>query len=519
MAMKIMVQGTASSVGKSLIVTALCRIFKQDGYKVVPFKSQNMALNSYITDDGLEMGRAQVAQAEACGLKPDVRMNPILLKPTSDRKSQVILMGKVYKTMSAVEYQKFKPELANFVADVFHSLEKEYDIIVIEGAGSPAEINLREGDIVNMGMAEIADAPVLLVGDIDKGGVFASLAGTMLLLAESEKERVKGVIINKFRGDIEILKPGIVMLEEIIKRPVLGVVPYVNIKIDEEDGATERFYRKTAYRDIEYSSGKDSSGEVIDVAVLHLPHISNFTDFDPLENMEGVNVRYVNEGQPIGKTDLIIIPGTKNTIGDLYALRRNGWEEEIVRHRERGGFVIGICGGYQMLGELIEDPGKVESDMTASRGLGLLNVRTTIKEHKVTAQVKAEICCDCEMYRSLNGINIEGYEIHMGDTRHDEGVRVFARIYRRLSRDVEIYDGAVSDDGRVLGTYIHGIFENSEFTRAFINIIRQQKGLRPIEACWDYKVYKENQYDALADVVRGSLDMGKLYEIMKESLR
>ena len=308
MALKIMIQGTASSVGKSLIVTALCRIFKQDGLKVAPFKSQNMALNSYITDEGLEIGRAQAVQAEAAGIKPSYHMNPILLKPSSDKKSQVILRGKVYENMSAEEYFKFRPKLLELIKEDFDFLAERNDVVVIEGAGSPAEINLKEKDIVNMGLAELVNAPVLLVGDIDKGGVFASIAGTLLLLDEKQRNRIEGVVINKFRGDIEILKPGLKMLENIVHKKVLGVVPYMDVQIDEEDGATDRFYRTK------------EEGE-IEIAVINLPHISNFTDFEPLTKVPGIKLRYVNKGERIGDCDVVIIPGTKNTIGDLQALK------------------------------------------------------------------------------------------------------------------------------------------------------------------------------------------------------
>ncbi|AIS51518.1 cobyric acid synthase CobQ [Thermoanaerobacter kivui] len=503
MALKLMIQGTASSVGKSLLVAAFCRIFKQDGYRVAPFKSQNMALNSYITDEGLEMGRAQVMQAEAAGVKPSYHMNPILLKPSSDRMSQVILRGKVYKNMSATEYHKFKPELLKFIKEDFDILAKQSDIIVIEGAGSPAEINLRDRDIVNMGMAEMTNAPVLLVGDIDKGGVFASIAGTLLLLNEDERRRIEGVIINKFRGDIEILKPGLRMLEDIVHKKVLGVVPYVDVHVDEEDGATDRFYRTNAKGDVE-------------IAVINLPHISNFTDFEPLAKIPGVKLRYVNKGERINDCDVVIIPGTKNTIGDLQVLKQYKLDEEIFELRKKGKFIVGICGGYQMLGKSIKDPNQIESSLKEIEGLGLLNIDTVIETEKTTTQVKAVVLDNLpQVLLSLRNIIVEGYEIHMGKSRIFEDSKPFSVITYRNGEKIEVYDGCVSDDGKVFGTYIHGIFENREFVREFINIVRKSKGLSPVDEIIDYKEFKEREYDRLADIVRKSIDMKEVYEIME----
>ncbi|MDF2673093.1 MAG: cobalamin biosynthesis protein CobQ [Clostridiales bacterium] len=338
---KIMIQGTGSSVGKSIIVAALCRIFKQDGYSVCPYKSQNMSLNSYITMDGKEMGRAQVLQAYAAGIEPQVFMNPILLKPTGDTRCQVIVNGKVYDNHSAEEYHNLKILFKDMLKEQFLELEKDFDIIVMEGAGSPAEINLRDRDIVNMGMAELVDAPVLIVGDIDKGGVFASLAGTMLLLTEEERERVKGTIINKFRGDIKLLTPGLDMLEEIIKRPCLGVAPYFKLVLEDEDGAMMEINKKVT--------------GPIDVAVIMLPHVSNFTDVDCLKTEEDVSVRFVSSIEEFGRPDLLVIPGSKNTIEDLNTIRNSGFEEKILDY-SRTGRILGICGGYQMLGQIILDP-------------------------------------------------------------------------------------------------------------------------------------------------------------------
>ncbi|MBR3764955.1 MAG: cobyric acid synthase, partial [Clostridia bacterium] len=351
-----MIQGTASSVGKSVLCAAFLRIMKQDGYAVAPFKAQNMALNSYVTREGLEMGRAQVTQAQAAGMEPDVRMNPVLLKPTSDRRSQVIVDGKAIGTMTAMEYHQYKPALRQRIKATYDDLESGVDFMVIEGAGSPAEINLRAGDIVNMSMAESADAPVILVGDINLGGVFASLLGTIMLLTEEERARVKGVIINKFRGDVKILEPGLRMLEERIHIPVLGVIPWMDVELEDEDSITERFERQ---------SGKGD----LDVAVVKLRHISNFTDFQSLTLQPGVRVHYAQTSKDLESADLIILPGTKNTIEDLTDLRNRGMDAAIVRHARRGGMVIGVCGGYQMLGRVLHDPDHVESRVPELAGL------------------------------------------------------------------------------------------------------------------------------------------------------
>jgi len=500
----IMIQGTASSVGKSLIAAGLCRLFRQDGYRVAPFKSQNMALNSFITREGKEMGRAQVVQAEAAGIEPSVEMNPILLKPTTDKKAQVIIKGEVYKNMSAGEYHNFKPELAEMVRSVYNKLAEKYDIIVIEGAGSPAEINLRDKDIVNMGMAEIADAPVILVGDIDKGGVFASLAGTMLLLTEEERARVKGVIINKFRGDVEILKPGIEMLEDIIKVPVLGVLPYERLNIEDEDSLAERFAR----------GRKEGEGD-IDIAVIKLPHISNFTDFNALENMPEVRVRYVERPSDIGEPDMIILPGSKNTIEDLMFVRNTGIEEEIKRLHCEGALIFGICGGYQMLGMEIEDPHQTETNLLKTRGMGLLNIKTVFQQKKITTQVEAVVSGNSGVLEGLEGKRVTGYEIHMGATEYMAGCIPYLKIDKVLGRESEKIDGVRNEEGSVFGTYIHGIFDSVEFTAGLLNNLRKRKGLEEMNAeNMGFKEFKEIQYNKLADMLRKNLDMEKIYRIV-----
>ena len=501
----IMVQGTGSSVGKSIIVAGLCRILLQDGYKVAPFKSQNMALNSFITEEGHEMGRAQVVQAEAAGIRPHVNMNPILLKPSAEKKAQVIVMGKVFQNMSASIYHDYKTELKEIVTKAYSDLSDEYDFVVIEGAGSPAEINLRDKDIVNMGMAEISDSPVIIVGDIDRGGVFASLYGTIMLLTEEERKRVKGVVINKFRGDVEILKPGLKMLEDLIKLPVLGVVPYVDVKIEDEDSLADRFSK-------DFNADKS-----INIEVLYLPHVSNFTDFNALETQEDVNLRYVMRGESIGDPDVLIIPGSKNTIEDLIYLRNSGLEKEILRFARRGKRIVGICGGYQILGEKISDPMFTESSVKEVNALSLLGVNTVFEEEKMTTQVKAKtLDFDMDLVSEIKDIAVSGYEIHMGKTDLNEGSKPFVKIEKRLDEEVYIYDGCISEDGKVFGTYLHGIFDDIKFTRSFLNSIRREKGLDSVESKVNsFEEFKNKEYDKLAEHLRKHLDMEKIYEILR----
>jgi adenosylcobyric acid synthase len=504
-----MIQGTASSVGKSLLVAGLCRIFKQDGFLTAPFKSQNMALNSFITAEGKEMGRAQVVQAEAAGIEPSVEMNPILLKPTTDKKAQVIIKGEVYGNMSAAEYHAFKPQLAGMVQAVYNCLAEKFEIVVIEGAGSPAEINLRDKDIVNMGMAELADAPVILVGDIDRGGVFAALAGTMLLLKEEEKQRVKGVIINKFRGDLEILKPGIRMIEEIIKVPVLGVIPYLQLNIDDEDSLAERFVTPRA--------GKQ--GEV-DIVVVNVPHLSNFTDFNPFEQIPGVQLRYVESVQELGQPDMLVLPGSKNTIEDLLFLKKTGMEEAVKNLHRQGTIIWGICGGYQMLGKLISDPYQTESNLYRLSGMGLLNHTTVFQQRKVTTQVTAEITDNRGLMEGLTGQNITGYEIHMGTTELTSDCYPFLMLKTILDQAAEQVGGVRDKSGSVYGTYLHGLFDNMDFTWGLINNLRRKKGLAGLEKtgpCSDR--YKAEQYDKLAAVIRKELDIDAIYRMLDKPLK
>lgn len=505
MAWKIMIQGTMSNAGKSLLCAGLCRIFKQDGYKVAPFKSQNMALNSFITDKGLEMGRAQVVQAEAAGIEPEVSMNPILLKPTNDVGSQVIVNGEVLGNMSARDYFKYKKELISDVMKAFHKLEENYDIIVIEGAGSPAEINLKENDIVNMGLAKMVDAPVLLVGDIDRGGVFAQLLGTLLLLEEDEKERVKGLIINKFRGDKTILDPGIEMLEEKGNVPVIGVTPYLHVEIEDEDSLTERFTSK-------------KSGGLLDIAVIRTPRISNFTDFMALENIPEVSLRYVKNVSEFGTPDMIILPGTKNTMGDLKWIRESGLEACILKASATGTPIWGICGGYQMLGEVLSDPDKVE-DGGMIHGMGLLPSETVFTGKKTRTRVNGTFAHVEGIFSELSNVAFEGYEIHMGETTYVEEViskEHMSRIQDTVSD--KISEDGISD-GNVYGTYIHGVFDMEGVTDVIVKALAKKKGITLEKASgMDLKSFKEEQYDKLADGIRSHLDMERIYEIMKENV-
>ena len=512
MAKSIMIQGTMSSAGKSLLVAGLCRILKQDGYHVAPFKSQNMALNSYITSEGLEMGRAQVMQAEAAGVEPSVYMNPILLKPTNETGSQVIVNGEVYRNMSARDYFAYKKQLIPDIRYAYDKLSKENDYIVIEGAGSPVEINLKSDDIVNMGMVRIAHSPVLIVGDIDRGGVFAQLCGTMMLLEEEEKDMVKGLIINKFRGDKTILDPGIEMLERLAGKPVIGTVPYMDVHLEDEDSLTGRFeMRKKAD---------------IDIAVIRLPHISNFTDFNIWENIEGVSLRYVTRVYDLGNPDMIILPGTKNTIADLRWLRESGMEATILRCHTPGkygsragrpGCVIwGICGGYQMLGEQIIDESGVEEQSGSIRGLGLIPMTTYFHEEKSRKQVTGHMGAVTGIFAGLKGLDVTGYEIHMGQSIYEtQPCRLVELTDTRTQESNE--DGYASD--RVYGSYVHGIFDRHEIVETILGALAQEKGIEaPSEHILDYCAYKETQYDRLAEELRNAVDMSRIYEIMDKGV-
>ena len=489
----LMIQGTASSVGKSVLYAALLRIFRQDGLRCAPFKAQNMALNAYVTRDGLEMGRAQAMQAQAAGIEPDVRMNPVLLKPTGDRRSQVILDGKAVGSLSAMEFHRRKGELRGHIRSVYDSLEREVDCVVIEGAGSPAEINLRESDIVNMAMAKAADAPVILVGDINPGGVFAALLGTVMLLKEKERARVRGVIINKFRGDPAILEPGLRMLEERIGVPVLGVVPWMDVELEEEDGETARLRAAQGTGDI-------------DVAVVCLPHIANFTDFQALALQPSARVRYVRSAGELSGADVVILPGTKNTIGDLLELRRRGLDAAIVRFARSGGTLIGVCGGYQMLGSVVRDPLGVESPVAEASGLGLLDVQTTLSPEKRTVQTRGRIGAQRGWLSALDGCTLSGYEIHAGETTAGREAEVWMTADGRPI-------GTRNREGNVLGTYLHGLFDDGTLFSALAAHLRPDRA--KADAPLDFAAFREREFDRVAAVVRASLDMDAVYRILR----
>lgn len=482
----IMIQGTMSGAGKSLLCGALCRIFRQDGYRVAPFKSQNMALNSFVTADGLEMGRAQVMQAQAAGIEPDVRMNPILLKPCSDTGSQVIVKGEVRGQMPAAAYFKMKKSLIPEIYEAYESLAKEFDIIVIEGAGSPAEINLKADDIVNMGLAKLVDAPVLLAGDIDRGGVFAQLYGTVALLEKEEAARIKGLIINKFRGDASILRPGLAMLEEKTGIPVIGVVPYLSVDIEEEDSLAPCLNRK---------AGK----KPLDIAVIRLPKLSNFTDFAPLDAHPLLGVRYAGQPRELGEPDIVLLPGTKSTMADLLWMRQNGLEAAVLKLAAKGTPILGICGGYQMLGEWLSDPEDVE-DGGELRGMGLLPVRTVFARQKTRTQTSGAVQAE-----PFYGAKLRGYEIHNGKTTG--AATPFCTLQNGAA------DGCVS--GTVFGTYLHGLFDSGELTEKLAAWLCQRKGIAyETAAALDYNSYRERQFDRLAAGVRANLDMDAVYGCM-----
>lgn len=480
-AKSVMIQGTMSNAGKSLLCAGLCRIFARDGYRVAPFKSQNMALNSYVTALGGEMGRAQVLQAQAAGITPHTDMNPVLLKPTSDVGSQVIVEGKAIADMPAREYFAYKKELRPVIEAAYDRLARRHDIIVIEGAGSPAEINLKADDIVNMGMARMAQAPVLLAGDIDRGGVFAQLYGTIALLEPEEKANVKGLLINKFRGERALLEGGLQQLERLTGVPVLGVVPYLSIDLEDEDSLSDKF--------------NGSAGDGVDIAVIRLPKISNFTDFDPLARRGDVNLRYVGRAEELGDPDLIVLPGTKNTLVDLRHLRQNGLEDAISVAHCSGSIVFGICGGMQMMGRRIDDRSAVEGG-GVEQGMGLLDLNTVFEKKKVTRQTQGVLGGLEGVLSPLNGCAFCGYEIHMGRSGEAEGI---------VGKD------------RAYGTYVHGIFDCPELTETLLGAIARSRGKRwQSVAALSPDVYREKQFDILEEALRVALDIPQIYRIIEE---
>jgi adenosylcobyric acid synthase len=495
----IMVQGTASHVGKSVLVTALCRIFKDDGFTVAPFKAQNMSLNSYVTPDGGEIGRAQAVQAEAAGIACSVEMNPVLLKPEADSRSQVVVLGRPQMSTTAAEYYRLKAQLWPVVTGALSKLRSQYEVVVIEGAGSPAEVNLVGDEIVNMKIARYCRSPVLLVGDIDRGGVFASLLGTLWLLKPGDLRLIKALVINKFRGDQKLLEPGLKFLEKKAGIPVAGVIPYFHdIHIAQEDSVT-----------LEQLKPRQSPAQ-IDIAVIRLPHISNFDDFDPLDKENGIRVRYVNSIDNLNHPDLIILPGSKTTVSDLGWLNNSGLAPRITELYQRGAFIIGICGGYQMLGRYINDPDGVESGVRQSQGLGLLPITTAFLPSKETHQIKGSVVAERGLLAEARRVSFEGYEIHMGRTESGEADAAF-RLRERSAKPCDALDGCLDVSGRVLGTYIHGLFHNQELRRGILRQIARAKG-QPLSFARDDH-QRDAEYDKLARLVRDSLDMDFVYSI------
>lgn len=531
--LQLMFLGTGSDVGKSILVAGFCRILRRAGYRVVPFKAQNMALNSSVTMDGKEMGQAQVMQAMAAGIPPEADMNPVLLKPTGDSNSQVILQGKLLKTESAKGYYTLKELLLPRVIESYERLIRRFDAIVLEGAGSTVEMNLKDRDFVNIEMAMCVHAPVVLVADIDRGGVFGAIIGTMKLLTYREKRLILGFIINKFRGDPSLFQDGIKFIEKKTRRRVFGVLPYFDdIHLPEEDSVALHQGRK----------GKVEDGKCVRVSIVHLPYISNYTDFDPLELEEGVSLRYVRSPDDLEKSDAIILPGTKNTVADLLWLKERGFERELRRHVERGKTLIGICGGYQMLGNQIEDPDGVETIYRKTRGLGFLNVRTTLQNEKTLKRVRG--VCLLNSIKGIDGeeIEVEGYEIHMGVTLRAPGVRpsfMLKNIHESLEFPGEVErkhypepeplkkdqycetglpegvnyheDGATTPDEKVWGTYIHGIFENDVFRYQVLSSLGRGK-----EKALVYRSYLDSQFDRLADLVEKHIDVRSIIKMAEK---
>lgn len=507
MAKKIMFQGTSSNVGKSILCTALCRILYRMGYKTVPFKAQNMALNSYVTKWGDEIGRAQVAQAEAAGIDPIVQMNPVLLKPTGNQSSQVVLMGKPVGVYSAKEYHThYSLTALDKVKESLAFLDENFEMIVIEGAGSPAEVNLKANDIVNMRIAKMTQAPVFLIADIDRGGAIASIVGTLELLEPEERDLIKGIVINKFRGDIKLLEPALTFIEEKTGKKVVGVIPAIeNLDIDEEDSVALENKKNVGSKDIQ-------------IAVIQTPKISNFTDFDALNYEPDVSVRFIGSGDVIGTPDLIILPGSKNTLADLTYLKNSGLANEIKELAEKGTPVIGICGGNQMLGTAIYDPHHMEGDIEESEGLGLVNSTTTMKDQKTTHQVTFDVENLHFLNGTFSGSELVGYEIHMGDTTpNDDTVKRCFTITKRSETPITVVDGFIDGRHQVMGTYIHGVFDNDEFRRFIINQLRLRKGLDETPVVFNYFEHKNNAYNRLADIVEEHLDMDYIMTLLKDN--
>lgn len=496
MAKTLMIQGTMSSAGKSLLVTGLCRLFARQGLKVAPYKAQNMSNNAGVCPDGSEIGRAQYTQALACGLAPSVDMNPVLIKPEADAHAQIVLMGKPYASLPAKSYYEQKATFWQEATAALDRLRNAYDLVIIEGAGSPAEVNLRKGDIVNMAVAKYAQAPVLLAGDIDRGGIFAQLLGTLWLLEPDELALVKGLIVNKFRGDIDLFYDGVQIIEEKGNVPVIGVVPFIRHQIPEEDAVA-----------IEAQNTAKTAVDEIDLVVVRLPRISNFDDFDPLAAEPGVSVRYIDSPAELGQPDAVILPGSKSTISELLWMQQQGLDKAIQTYATQGGAVVGICGGYQLLGKRISDPDGVESRVAETDGLGLLDTITSFRAVKATHQAVAVVTGQSGWMQTVQGQPAGGYEIHMGETTLNSG-QPWLEITRRSGEVVSVADGAVSQDGKVWGCYIHGIFENRAFRQAWLRSL----GWQPTGSGGERTL--EDSFDQLADHLEKHLNIEMLTEII-----
>lgn len=494
----LMIQGTGSGVGKSIITAGICRQFYLDGWQVAPFKAQNMSLNSFITEDGGELGRAQAYQAEACGIKPHVNMNPILLKPSGDNMSQVIVMGKVTENRNAKNYYAHHNKHKEAVQTAFNNLSREYDLVVLEGAGSPAEINLKQWDLVNMPMAKMAKAPVLIVGDIDRGGVFAWMKGTYDLLTKEEQDRVAGFIVNKFRGDLDLLTPGLLQLEDLVQKPVLGVIPFCrDLFVDEEDAIPAWNHPATG-------NEKDQ----LDAAVIWYPRISNFTDVSPLAADPAVSLRYVSNPSQLGNPDLIILPGSKNTLDDLQFMKGQGLAEAVCDRHQSGAIVLGICGGFQILGKTVKDPESMESRQTEVSGLTLLDIETTLVTEKTTRQVQ-QTTVSGPLFPA--GFPVEGYEIHMGVTEfHAE----YLPLFKNTNGDHPFHLGITDAKGTLVGTYVHGFLDNEDLRNSFLNHVRNMRSLPMQQKKFNYHAFRQQHLNRLAQLVSDSIDMKQVKEIV-----
>jgi len=488
----LMVQGTTSDAGKSLLVAGLCRVLKRKGISVAPFKPQNMSLNSAVTLCGGEIGRAQALQAIACGLELETDFNPVLLKPTSNNQSQVIINGKVVSQLDASRFGSIKELAFDSVLESYKRLQKKYDVVLIEGAGSPAEVNLRKNDIANMGFAEEVNCPVILISDIDRGGVFAHLKGTLDILSKSENERIKGMVINKFRGNIDLLKDGLDWIEDKTKKPILGVLPYmIDLKLDAEDGIK-----------IPQEIKNGSNKSFIKIVVIVLPRISNHTDFEPLLANDNVDLSYTRFPDDLHGVDLVIIPGSKNVRSDLNFLHDNQWTEWIKKHCRYGGKVLGICGGFQMLGNYISDPLGIEGDVGQTTGLSLLNIETELEESKQLKNVKGLL-----KITSSNETAINGYEIHCGKT---EGIDLNFPFCELSDQHGGFYnDGVISSDNQIIGTYLHGLFETRETTEAILSWVTGKK-----ENAQDWNTIRELELDRLADMLEENMDIENILSMI-----